>query len=63
MIALLTLAQTAEPVAKPLGLTTQGLVFMVLSITFVVVLVSWCFKRVLTADPPIETDVPAGKGP
>lgn len=63
MTTLLALAQAAEPVSKPLGLTTQGLVFMATSIAFVVILVGWCFKRVLTAEPPIETDVPAGKGP
>ncbi|MBK6940425.1 MAG: hypothetical protein IPH13_09530 [Planctomycetes bacterium] len=43
--------------------TTAGWILMIGSVSFVVILVGWCFKRVLTADPPIETDVPAGKGP
>lgn len=35
-------------------MTTAGLISMVLSLTFVVALVSWCYYRVLTAptEPP-----------
>lgn len=43
--------------------TIAGWILMIGSVSFVVILTFWCFKRVLTADPPIETDVPAGKGP
>jgi hypothetical protein len=40
-----------------------GWVFMVTSLTFVVGLTVWCFRRVLTQEPPNEPDVPAGLGP
>lgn len=39
-------------------MTTAGLISMVLSLTFVVGLVSWCYHRVLTAKtpPPAELE-------
>lgn len=33
-------------------MTTAGLISMILSLTFVVGLVSWCYYRVLTAPTP-----------
>lgn len=39
-------------------MTTAGMISMVLSLTFVVGLVGWCYYRVLTApqEPPKPTD-------
>jgi hypothetical protein len=39
-------------------MTTAGLVSMILSLTFVVGLVAWCYHRVLTAPtpPPEQTE-------
>lgn len=39
-----------------------GWVFMIVSVGFVVSLIAWCFKRVLT-DPSDEGTPPAGYGP
>lgn len=39
-----------------------GWVFMIVSVGFVLILTTWCFKRVLT-DPEDEAAPPAGYGP
>jgi hypothetical protein len=41
----------AQPAATIEPMTTGGWVFMVVSVGFVVSLVSWCFFKVLTAPP------------
>jgi hypothetical protein len=41
-------------------MTTAGWIFMIVSISFVVILTGWCFKRVL-ADDEIKTP-PASLG-
>ena len=42
-------------------MTLTGWIFMILSITFVVTLVSWCYYRVLTA-PGESTEPPETLG-
>jgi len=36
--------------------TTAAIVFMTVSLTFVVVLVTWCYTKILTAPPPKDDD-------
>jgi len=42
-------------------MTPTGWIFMIVSITFVLVLTAWCFKRVLADDDEI-TEPPASLG-
>lgn len=37
-------------------MTLGGVVFMSISVGFVLTLVSWCFHRVLSAPPPDEAE-------
>lgn len=48
LLALLFAVQ-AEPAATSTGLRPEGWVFMILSVSFVTLLVGWCFYKVLTA--------------
>jgi len=52
---------TLAPLASLLALSPGGWAFMLVSIGFVLTLVVWCFKRVLSDDDDIEVP-PASLG-
>lgn len=52
--AITSLAQ--DTANQPSGLTTSGWVTMILSIAFVLGLVSWCYTRILTAPSPTDDE-------
>lgn len=61
MIHFQSLLLQAAGTKTPEGMTTNGWIFMITSITFVLLLTGWCFKRVLADDDEI-TEPPATLG-